>query len=556
MRAIPRWALLVATGATVTACDIDFNLEPSEKITGFKFQVTEHTLIIGETRALPTAYFVNDFGYFPADTGTQWEIVDTTIARLAEGGKIIAGAMPGTTSLIARNGVRSAAVPLRVITQYFVWPDGMRLIPGATRKAVVHAERLVAGRTIAQPVWESSNPAVATVAEDGTIMAVADGQASIIARRGDFTAATQVQVASYSAALVFTDFGLSPRGTCAKTASSIWCWGEHATPEQSSDRCASLTYPQTSVPCSWSPVLMTMMPFAELVSVRPDSWAPVTSEPIGPYAKTSEGRLYHLGQNGPIAYQPEFTFRTFWPGRPMCGADLAGKGYCWNVNFDGYMGVGWSQSTGPWPQAPLGILSDEKFVQFVRGESMCGLTEAGVAYCWGPNRNRGAGVGTATPQASGCYGPCILVPTATATAARFTVLAGGGSGSPFGGGVVCGLTASSQLYCWSARLTADGSPVQVSGRAFTRIESGNAICGVEASGDAYCLQPGAGGTSSYDFTKVPLPFPVARIITGVDVSCALSAANGKLYCWGNGALGGGEPATAMAQNPVEVWGQR
>jgi hypothetical protein len=551
-----RLALLVLAVAPTAACNVEWG--PSETITAITIEPHPFTLIVGETRLRPTAYFVNDWGSFPVDTA-RWEIADTSIARLTSDRQIVAGATPGTTTLIARSGKFSAVIALDVKSNYFVWPSGMRLIPGASRKVVLHAEHEAVGREVAQSAWESSNPAVATVASDGTVTALANGEVTITARRGAYTATAQVLVASYANRLVFTDFALSPRGICATEGSGTWCWGgEHGDPVQSVDRCASVTFPQTTISCAASPILLTPLKMAELVSVRADNYAPILSEPVGPYGRTADGKLFHLGPTGPAAYQPALTFKTFWAGRPMCGADQSGKGFCWNTNFDGYMGVGNAQQTGPWPQTPTPVISDQRFTQFVRGESMCALAEDGAAHCWGPNRNLGAGIGPIpTAQAPGCYSACVLVPTPTATSARFVMLAGGGSSSPFGGGVVCGLTASGQLYCWSAQLTANGSPVLVPGRTFVRIESGASLCGIEASGDAYCLPAASGSIETYSFTKVPLPFPVTRIVFGYNMACAMAKIDARLYCWGSGALGGGNPvATATAQNPVEVWGQR
>src|SRR5690349_8367356 len=150
MRSILRliaWSLVL--GAVATACIT----APSERITALRFDESEYTLIVGETRRPPTPSFVNDFGYFPVDTGTRFEIADTTVARLAADGMIVAGATPGITSITAVNGAFTASTVLRVSASYFVWPDAMRLIPGASRKAVVHAEELAAGRTIAQSSW-------------------------------------------------------------------------------------------------------------------------------------------------------------------------------------------------------------------------------------------------------------------------------------------------------------------------------------------------------------------------------------------------------------------
>lgn len=550
--------LALTTLAAVAGCEFQgFGEEPGRGVlTGIAVQ-DEVPLVVGEARARLFATYVDRYGNsvlppsgLPPDV--QWTSRDTSIVRLANGDSLFAGLQPGSTYVVARSGNYLDSARVTVTSDYRVWPNVMRLIPGGVRRVAVRAGSPPNGvRAVRQLEWESADPAVATVVSDGTITAMGEGVTTIIARRGAFTAASRVTVASYSRQLAFVDFAIGPRSICAVEADgSTWCWGHNVPVDgTAADRCEDWQGEQT---CASSPTLMTTLPLTQVASAKDEFWVDESRADLGPYALAADGRFLRLGETGPVEVGGTVRFKWIWGGRLRCGVALDGKGYCWGVNYNGRMGNGTAQPIGPWSQTPTEVSGGLKWQMFARGESVCGLAEGGVAYCWGSNVNYGAGVGPVTTSGTGCQGPCVLVPTAVQTSARFTQLAGGMR-------EVCGLTAETALYCWGEQLTYNGGPWLVSSATGYVALFGNVItCAVDAAGAAYCLPfPGEPPRPTYSFAKVPLPFPVKKIVTGYKAHCALSATDSRLYCWGTGALGRGIPTdTATAQNPVEVWGQR
>jgi alpha-tubulin suppressor-like RCC1 family protein len=302
--------------------------------------------------------------------------------------------------------------------------------------------------------------------------------------------------------------------------------------------------PPKAYSCAASPVRMSTIRFAQTFSAK------YGAGQIGPYGLAEDGRLYRIEEAGPVLLAGGMAFKTVSGGSPVCGVAPDGRGLCWGNNAEGLMGIGTASFHGPWPDTPTEVSGGVRWTQLVRGTAICGVAESGVVYCWGPNGDFSAGVGTST-LGPGCIAACVLVPTPVKTTARFTQLAGGRF-------EVCGLATDAAVYCWGWGRTDAGGPYRVttSLQPFVTLSGNFNICGLDAAQAAYCL-PAASPVNEFVFSKVPLPFPVKKIVIGDKVSCALSAADGRLYCWGAGVLGTGQSnATATVSNPAEVWGQR
>lgn len=79
-----------------------------------------------------------------------------------------------------------------------------------------------------------------------------------------------------------------------------------------------------------------------------------------------------------------------------CGVTTAGLAYCWGYNPDGELGIG-STDMDPHP-APVPVRGGLKWASIAAGTShTCGVTTNGVTYCWGANISGelGDGVGFA-----------------------------------------------------------------------------------------------------------------------------------------------------------------
>ena len=209
----------------------------------------------------------------------------------------------------------------------------------------------------------------------------------------------------------------------------------------------------------------------------------------------------------------------------------------------------------------------------------CGLTTAGVAYCWGNNGRRGLlGVGAVTETCPGFSSgdfPCSTKPMAVSGNITFASLS-------VANGFRCGLTAAGAGYCWG--LNSDGqlgngstdgaiAPTPVSGGlSFASISAGgNFACGLTTGGEAYCWganREGQLGTTAVSDTCIDTfdgiidcsTVPVAvtggltftQISAGFRFACGITA-GGAAYCWGdntggflgNGLVGGVQPTPGL-----------
>jgi alpha-tubulin suppressor-like RCC1 family protein len=143
-----------------------------------------------------------------------------------------------------------------------------------------------------------------------------------------------------------------------------------------------------------------------------------------------------------------------------CGTTSAGAAYCWGYNAEGELGIGsvdgpdrcepglYPCSLLPLPVA--GGLSFARLSDGITNSHICGLTAAGVAYCWGMNSSGQLGTGT-TGGNGLCYPggpnfparPCNTVPTPVSGGLTFVQLSTGSAHT-------CGLTPDGAIYCWGS----------------------------------------------------------------------------------------------------------
>ncbi|PYO44435.1 MAG: hypothetical protein DMD29_00440 [Gemmatimonadetes bacterium] len=226
-----------------------------------------------------------------------------------------------------------------------------------------------------------------------------------------------------------------------------------------------------------------------------------------------------------------------------CALSVTGAAYCWGEGSYGSLGDG-STLRNPTPVAVQ--QGDLTFVALsASGQHTCGLTSAGVAWCWGRNVYGELGTG---PNA-GCVGwsdaGCrTLTPAAVAGGPTFSTIEAGGLHT-------CALTAAGVAYCWGHNaygetgngltdgVTYTSTPVQTALR-FTSISVAyGATCGVITDGRAFCWGDNGYGQLG-DGTTISRTAPTAvsggprfsAVKTGGDFACGLTAGDGLAYCWG------------------------
>lgn len=191
------------------------------------------------------------------------------------------------------------------------------------------------------------------------------------------------------------------------------------------------------------------------------------------------------------------------------------------------------------------------------GDHACGLTAAGVAYCWGNNLYGQLGDGTYLEHSA---------PAAVVGGLTFSTIVAGDT-------TTCGITTGHDAYCWgnnSSYQLANGTtnnsdtPVLI-GSNFTAITVGDShICAINTSNDAYCWgdntygRLGDGTTTARNTpTAVTGGHKFSSIEAGSTYTCAVATPSGSGYCWGYniyGQLGNGASGFGASTNstPVQV----
>ena len=238
--------------------------------------------------------------------------------------------------------------------------------------------------------------------------------------------------------------------------------------------------------------------------------------------------------------------------RHSCAVASDGRAYCWGLNGDGQLGIGFSGGNFNTPQ----LITGTQTWQSVQASQFhtCGLTTGGQMFCWGLNSTGQLGIGTTdfAPH------PTPLLVTGNHT---FQSLASLGANASF---VSCGVTTTGAMFCWGLNNVgqlgtgtvtfAEPTPVLVTGGHTWAGSVGMDVrttCGVTTAGDLFCWGRNdfgqlGGGTIS---TSSNIPNPTPALVVGghtfqsVTVgslrACGLTPA-GVALCWGRnteGALG-------------------
>ena len=121
-----------------------------------------------------------------------------------------------------------------------------------------------------------------------------------------------------------------------------------------------------------------------------------------------------------------------------CGIDREGAAWCWGDNHDGQLGAGdTTERAEPVRVDTSHLPSPVRFTRLEAGYAhTCGLDAAGVAYCWGRNRNGELGIGR-----DGEAEPRPLSVQAPADVTGWRTLS-------VGAGYTCAITLAGRAFCW------------------------------------------------------------------------------------------------------------
>lgn len=285
-----------------------------------------------------------------------------------------------------------------------------------------------------------------------------------------------------------------------------------------------------------------------------------------PCALTMAGAAYCWGSFGqPVASKPtlvpgSMALTTIATGtNHACGLGANGHAYCWGYNLSGQVGsknCGLGQSC-PTPAAVDGGLIFSSVT--AGGEHTCGLALGGTAYCWGENAYGQLGTGTA--------GANVPTPVAVAGGLTFAVLSAGAThscGVTTAGVPYCwGRNDDGELG--TADLRNRAAPAPVAGQIAVALVSAGVdfTCAATTSGVAYCWGRNDSGQLG-DGSQVNRSQPVAvsggltfsSLSVGAGHACGI-ASQGGAYCWGYNidCEVGSANLVNNITSPVRVFGQ-
>lgn len=287
----------------------------------------------------------------------------------------------------------------------------------------------------------------------------------------------------------------------------------------------------------------------------PSGFATVGGWRLGPAKGTNTLTATAPGLSGsPVIFSAtgRFAYETIAAGSEFsCGISTAGIVYCWGRNDRGQIGNGNVSDQF----SPVSVAGAFQFVAIGLGDShACGIATSGDAFCWGDNSDGQLGDGTRSDRHT---------PNPVDGNLKFSSIDGGESHS-------CGVTTNGAAYCWGRNdrgQLGDGthfdrfSPVPVAGGIqFARLALGSGhTCGLSTGGTAYCWgDNGDGQLGDGTTTDHSSPTPVAgggtwnTVTAGEDFSCAIRT-GGSASCWGRndqGQLGDGSTRDESSPTPI------
>lgn len=277
------------------------------------------------------------------------------------------------------------------------------------------------------------------------------------------------------------------------------------------------------------------------------------------------GELIHGWQCVPSPHPLETTLRfdvLVAGGANTCGFARSGGSYCWGSNGAGQLGPAAADTCDgtPCSRTPVALPAEPKLRVLALGSAahLCGLTAAGVAYCWGSNSGGQLGLGAA--------GGTRDAPAAVTGGLRFKAIAVGGEHT-------CALETDGTPWCWGRDILPPGEggisfsavPVAIGNSpAFTDLITGTwAACGRTAAGAVSCWGINAHGEIGVIPAGLDIRYLTPQPLSGggrwsmiagsLATFCGLDEADGT-WCWGdggNGELGADLDASTV---PVRVGG--
>lgn len=493
----------------------------------------------------------------------SWVTSDSSIAHVESYSSTdaqIFARSAGTATIFAYSGGKQATaimhvVPPPPVVQLTISPVTATLPVG--RSLIVRTTALdAAGHVVYPPItWTISDTTKVVRRYYNGIIAVAPGTATVTASGGGKTALLTITVTT-PVALPLTSVAAGHQNACGIAASgAAYCWGRSmfgllgdGAPSDTLSHPVPVLVSGAQV---FSSITVGDNHACALASGMAYCWGLNTRGQlgVGPAAPTCllYGSTYPCSAV-PLAVSAAFSSRQISAGATsVCVITSANAAFCWGDNSSGQLGIGTVTSSA----APAAVTGMPALSSISLGRAhACGLAPDGTAFCWGSNTlgQIGAPTKETCADAAGRIAGCSTVPQVVTGGLTFTSIAAGGDHT-------CALSATGSAYCWGANASGElGNGSQTStdiptpvagGTRFTSLTAGEGTtCGIVSGGDAYCW--GLNVTTPYAVNPSDryslAPLLVAGGVSFETISAGAShvcgvATSHLAYCWGSFGFG-------------------
>lgn len=343
--------------------------------------------------------------------------------------------------------------------------------------------------------YESDEPAVLSVAVDGTATAHAMGQATVTATSGSFQASTIATGIPpvVGAALGFDHVCFLVQG------GTLYCSGANWNGQLGD---GTLT-PRPRPVRAGSPLTFNSVVAGNFFTCAIASDQGTYCWGNGQAGQLGNGATSNSAVPVQVSGDPGFVELSAAAGH-VCGRTQDGTVYCWGANDAGQTGVGYS---GP-VTVPTAVAGGLSFRMVAAGQDGgCAVSDDGAPYCWGTAGVTGS-----------------LLPVALASPSSYRVIDGAG----------CAVAVDGSLHC------PDGPQMEAvgDGRVYETVAAGYGFhCALGVDGRAYCFGSNFWGqlaTGDYFGRSDPTPARLDRTATFLVLAMGGCAGNpaGGLACWG------------------------
>lgn len=184
--------------------------------------------------------------------------------------------------------------------------------------------------------------------------------------------------------LTFTSIGAGVSHTCGRIAAgAVYCWGAgaylgapSAALETSDESCGQIA------PCAPAPVLTELPDAADALFVGPNGSCAITaSAGLWCWGFTFDDAATSVTPH--LIAVPGEVASVAMGSSHACVLTTAGVGYCLGYNNRGQLGTG---GVGSYQSALVRVAGNIRFASLSAGlDTTCGVTAAGLLYCWGSN---------------------------------------------------------------------------------------------------------------------------------------------------------------------------